>query len=154
MYSIGLWIKELSSHMAPKRSPYRSLSLSPPLIVVCFSFSLSLPLSLPPLSLRLFHPSSLAPPWHPHPPRTLQFSNGFVLADYVSLPGTYLPTYSTFHAARCTHACVRTGMFIRHNQSPHISPLSGTNIWSRHSGAVVDERKRIAIMTTLHWELT
>lgn len=42
-------------------------------------------------------------PLYPYPPRTLQFSNGFVLADYVSQRSTYLP---------CCKVYVRAGMFI------------------------------------------
>lgn len=103
MYSIGLRIKEPSSHMAPKRSPYhlppfRSHPPSVPLPSLFVVPSVSLF-----LSLRLFHPGSLAPLWHPYPPRTLQFSNEFVLADYVSQRSTYLP--------RC-EVCVCVGMFI------------------------------------------
>lgn len=99
MYSIGLRIKEPSSHMAPKRSPYSPFlpfALVPlrfPFLLRSTSFLLSL--CLPSLALHLSHPNSLslslslAPLRRPLPLRTLQFSNGFVLADYVSLP-TYV----------------------------------------------------------------
>jgi len=49
------------------------------------------------LSLHLFYP--LAPLWYPYPPRTLQFSNGFVLTDYVR-------QRSTFYATRYVYAFI------------------------------------------------
>lgn len=80
MYSIGLRIKEPSSHMAPKRNPYHSLSFSFPFDFPFLRRSLFLSISLSAsLSFKLSRT-----PLYPYPPRTLQFSNGFVLADYVS----------------------------------------------------------------------
>lgn len=139
MFSIGLRIKERSSHMAPKREPlhlpfaliplplpfsFPSSPLGSSLYVPSFSLSL-LSLSLSLSVCLLSHPQTpLAPsplPRYSLPPRTLQFSNGFVLADYVSL----LPI-STSDVARCACACVRApGCSYDIIRRPRISPLSG-----------------------------
>jgi len=97
MYSIGLRIKEPSSHMAPKRSPYHSLSFSfpfgsPSFAVRCSSLF---------LSLRLFHSSSLVPLCTPI--RHVRFNS---LMDLCSLI-TSANVVPTFHARY-----IRAGMFI------------------------------------------
>lgn len=134
MHSIGLWIKEPSSHMAPKRSPYRPLSLSSP------SGS---PFAAARCSFLLLSLSALLsyPPYDTPSIRHARFNS---LMDLCSLiTSAYLVL--TFRAARCVHAracvcvclraCVRARarMLIRHNQGPYISPLSGTRVWSRRT---------------------
>lgn len=106
----------------PLPPPFSLIPLcSPSSVVRCFLLCLSLSLSLGVSFIQvLSHPLDTLI-------RHVRFNS---LMDLCSLITSVclVPTYPTFHTARCTHAYVRTRMFIRHNQNLHISPLSGTSI--------------------------